>query len=68
MEWTYFCLGWTPLMRAVWQRKEKLVQLLLENGAHVNHELRSGQRWSALYIGMCGTNGCIAPSGARINQ
>lgn len=42
----FICSGWTPLLKAIWARKEKLVDLLIQNGADVNHELRSGQRWS----------------------
>lgn len=44
-------IGWTPLLKAVWARHISLVNLLVQNGADVNHQLRSGQGWSPLYIG-----------------
>lgn len=44
--------GWTPLLKAVWARKEKMVQLLIEKGANVTQELRAGQHWSPLYLGL----------------
>lgn len=46
----YQLVGWTPLLKAIWARKEKLVDLLIRNGADVNQEIKSGQGWFGLYI------------------
>lgn len=42
--------GWTPLLKAVWRRRDKMVDFLIRNGADVNCKLRSGQRWFPLYL------------------
>lgn len=68
----YQYAGWTPLLKAIWARKEKLVELLLQNGADVNHELKSGQGWFGLYIsaesGLKNIADMLISNGADVNK
>lgn len=60
------------MLRAIWARKDRLVELLIENGADVNKELRIGQRWSPLYVaaesGLLDIARLLIDNGADVNK
>lgn len=60
------------MLKAIWARNKKLAELLIENGADVNRELRSGQGWSPLYLaaesGLEDIAKMLIDNGANVNK